>query len=64
MDIIPFLQDTLGFSKNASLQLRTVDGRNPAPNGMYKTLQIVGQTTNLNWWVYRISEPSTVVIGD
>ena len=49
MDTIPFLQDTLGFSKSASLQLRTVDERNPAPNGMYKTLQIVGQTTNLNW---------------
>ena len=28
----------------------TVDGRNPAPLGMYKTLLMVGQTTNLNWW--------------
>ena len=27
----------------------TVDGRNPAPPGMYKTLQIMGTTTNLNW---------------
>ena len=30
------------------------------PPGMYKTFQITGWTTNLNWWVYRISEPSTV----
>ena len=28
----------------------TVDGRNPAPPGMYKTLSIMGWTTNLNWW--------------
>ena len=26
----------------------TVDGRNPAPPGVYKTLQIMGETTNLN----------------
>ena len=37
----------------------TVDGRNPAPPGMYKTLWIMGKTTNLNWC--RIS-PSTVWI--
>ena len=36
----------------------TVDGRSPAPPGMYKTFYIVGKTTNLNWC--RISEPSTV----
>ena len=27
---------------------------------VFKTLYIMGLTTNLNWWVYRISEPSTV----
>ena len=27
----------------------TIDGRNPAPAGMYKTQQIMGWTTNLNW---------------
>ena len=38
----------------------TVDGRSPAPHGMYKTLYIMGKITNLNW--YRISEPSTVLL--
>ena len=38
----------------------TVDGRSPAPPGMYKTFYIVGKTTNLNWC--RISEPSTVLL--
>ena len=39
------------------------DSRNPkqAP-WMHKALQITGETTNLDWWVYRISEPSTVAI--
>jgi len=32
-----------------SESIRTVDGRNPAAPGMHKTLQIRGQTTNLNW---------------
>ena len=30
--------------------LNTVDGRDPAPPGMYETLQLMGSTTNLNWW--------------
>ena len=31
-------------------QFSTVDGRNPEPPpGMYKTLKIMGLTTNLNW---------------
>ena len=35
--------------------------RNPKqPPGVLKTLKIMRWTTNLNWWVYRISEPSTV----
>ena len=31
--------------KSANPPVDTVDGRNPAPPGMYKTLQIMGQTT-------------------
>ena len=27
----------------------TVDGRNPAPPEMYTSLQIMGQTTYINW---------------
>ena len=27
----------------------TVDGRNPAPPGMYETLKIMVSTTNLTW---------------
>ena len=34
------------FCKN---HFPTVDGWNPAPPGMYETLQIMGKTTNLNW---------------
>ena len=43
--------------------IHTVDGRNLANHlgcRNQKTLQIMGETINLNWWVYRISEPSTV----
>ena len=36
----------------------TVDGRNPAPPGIYKTLYITGLTTNLNWLAGFL--PSTV----
>ena len=38
----------------------TVDGRNPAPAGMYKTLKIIWETTNLNWSGFL---PSTVSLG-
>ena len=37
-----------------------VDGRTPAPARMYKPSWIRDQTTNLNWFSRRISEPSTV----
>ena len=36
----------------------TVDGYNPAPPDMYKTLQIMGQAPNLNWLAGFL--PSTV----
>ena len=29
--------------------LDSVDGRNPAPPGMYKAMNIMGEPTNLNW---------------
>ena len=29
----------------------TVDGRNPAPPGMYDTLQIMGGIYHINWFV-------------
>jgi len=41
--------------------IHTVDVRNPAPPGMYKNLQIMAKTTNLNWC--RISEPATVSLS-
>ena len=34
------------------------------PPAVYKTLEIMGQASNLNWWVYRISEASTVWFWD
>ena len=37
-----------------------VDGRNPAPPGMYENLYIMGQTTNLNWLAGFL--PSTVAL--
>ena len=45
------------------IYIHTVDGSEipfPTTWDVYKILQITGKTTNLNWWVCRISEPSTV----
>ena len=43
------------------IRTTTVDGRNPAPPGMYKTLQINSGINYLSTGERRISEPSTVV---
>ena len=37
--------------------------KNSAPPGMYKTMWIMGWTTNLKWFPRRISEPSTVWVS-
>ncbi len=50
---------TIASSLGVDLKLcnfTTVDGRNPAPPAMYKTLKNNGiNCQSLNWWVYRIS---------